>query len=101
MTGKDQRVAVSTGGSQGIGAGLVAGYRRLGWAVVTNTRAIKPSEDPDVPALERDISQPATADRITGNAMARFGRIDTLVNNAGVFVSKPFTGYTAQDHALI
>ena len=101
MTGKDQRVAVITGGSQGIGAGLVAGYRRLGWAVVANARAIKPSKDPDVLAVEGDISQPATADRITGDALARFGRIDTLVNNAGVFVSKPFTGDTAQDHALI
>jgi NAD(P)-dependent dehydrogenase (short-subunit alcohol dehydrogenase family) len=69
--------------------------------VVANTRAIKPSEDPDVLAVEGDISQPATADRITGDALARFGRIDTLVNNAGVFVSKPFTDYTAQDHALI
>jgi NAD(P)-dependent dehydrogenase (short-subunit alcohol dehydrogenase family) len=46
-------------------------------------------------AVEGDISQPATADRITGDALARFGRIDTLVNNAGVFVSKPFTDYTA------
>jgi NAD(P)-dependent dehydrogenase (short-subunit alcohol dehydrogenase family) len=99
MTGTDQWVAVITGGSQGTGAGLFAGYRRLGWAVVTNTRAIKPPEDPDVPAVEADISQPATADRITGDAPARFGRIDTLVNNAGVFVSKPFTGYTAEDHA--
>ena len=52
-------------------------------------------------AVEGDISQPATADRITGDALARFGRIDTLVNNAGVFVSKPFTDYTAQDHALM
>ncbi|HWN01201.1 MAG TPA: SDR family oxidoreductase [Streptosporangiaceae bacterium] len=101
MTGKDQRVAVITGGSQGIGAGLVAGYRRLGWAVVANARAIKPSEAPDVLAVEGGISQPATADRITGDALARFGRIDTLVNNAGVFVSKPFTDYTAEDYALM
>src|SRR5260370_10581826 len=90
-----------TGGSQGAGAGVVAGYRRLGWAVVANARAIKPPEYPDVLAVEGDISQPATADRITGDALARFGRIDTLVNNAGVFVSKPFTDYTAQDHALM
>jgi len=75
--------------------------RRLGWAVVTNTRAIKPSEDPDVLAIEGDISQPATADRITGDALARFGRIDTLVDIPGVFVSKPFTDYTAEDYALM
>jgi NAD(P)-dependent dehydrogenase (short-subunit alcohol dehydrogenase family) len=101
MTGKDQWVAVITGGPQGIGAGLVTGYSRLGWAVVTNTRAIKPSQDPDVLAVEGDICQPATADRITGDALARSGRIDTLVNNAGVFVSKPFTDYTAEDYALM
>jgi NAD(P)-dependent dehydrogenase (short-subunit alcohol dehydrogenase family) len=75
MTGRDQRVAVITGGSQGIGAGLVAGYRRPGRAVVANARAIKVSEDPDVLAVEGDISQPATADRITGDALARFCRI--------------------------
>jgi NADP-dependent 3-hydroxy acid dehydrogenase YdfG len=54
-----------------------------------------------VPAVEGDISQPATADRITGDTLARFGRIDTLINNAGVFVSKPFTDHTAEDYALM
>jgi NAD(P)-dependent dehydrogenase (short-subunit alcohol dehydrogenase family) len=48
-----------------------------------------------------DIAEPATADRIIGTALERFGRIDTLVNNAGVFISKPFTDYTAQDYALV
>jgi NAD(P)-dependent dehydrogenase (short-subunit alcohol dehydrogenase family) len=101
MTENDRRVAIITGGSQGIGAGLVAGYRRRGWAVVANARTIKLSEDPDVLAVEGDIAKPATADRIVEGALERFGRIDTLVNNAGVFVSKTFTDYTDEDYALV
>jgi len=101
MTGNDRRVAIITGGSQGIGAGLVAGYRGRGWAVVANALTIKPSEDPDVLTVEGDIAKPATADRIIEGALERFGRVDTLVNNAGVFVSKPFTSYTAEDYALV
>jgi NAD(P)-dependent dehydrogenase (short-subunit alcohol dehydrogenase family) len=98
-----RKVAIVTGGSQGIGAGLVSGYRGRGWAVVASARTFKPSGDPD-PALltvDGDITDPATADRIIGAALEGFGRIDTLVNNAGVFLSKPFTEYTAQDYALI
>jgi NAD(P)-dependent dehydrogenase (short-subunit alcohol dehydrogenase family) len=101
MTENDRRVAIITGGSQGIGAGLVAGYRGRGWAVVANALTIKLSEDPDVLAVEGDIAKPATADRIVEGALERFGRIDTLVNNAGVFVSKPFTDYTAEDYAVV
>jgi NAD(P)-dependent dehydrogenase (short-subunit alcohol dehydrogenase family) len=101
MTGNDRRVAIITGGSQGIGAGLVAGYRGRGWAVVANARTIRPSEDPDVLTVEGDIANPATADRIVEGALERFGRIDTLVNNAGVFISKPFTDYTAEDYDLV
>jgi NAD(P)-dependent dehydrogenase (short-subunit alcohol dehydrogenase family) len=96
-----QKVAIITGGSQGIGAGLVAGYRRQGWAVVATARAIKPSENPGVLAVDGDISEPATAERIIDAALGRFGRIDTLVNNAGVYISKPFTDYTAEDYALV
>jgi NAD(P)-dependent dehydrogenase (short-subunit alcohol dehydrogenase family) len=77
-------VAIITGGSQGIGAGLVASCRGWGWAVVASARTIKPSEDPDVLAVECDIADPATAGRLTGEALDRFGRIDTLVNNGGV-----------------
>jgi NAD(P)-dependent dehydrogenase (short-subunit alcohol dehydrogenase family) len=69
--------------------------------VVANARTIKPSEDLDVLTVEGDIAKPATADRIIEGALERFGRIDTLVNNAGVFVSKPFTEYTAEDYALV
>jgi NAD(P)-dependent dehydrogenase (short-subunit alcohol dehydrogenase family) len=98
VTGK---VAIITGGSQGIGAGLVAGYRARGWAVVANALTIKPSEDPAVLTVPGDIAQPATAERIIGAALERFGHIDTLVNNAGVYLSKPFTEYTAADYAVI
>jgi NAD(P)-dependent dehydrogenase (short-subunit alcohol dehydrogenase family) len=96
-----QKVAVVTGGSQGIGAGLVEGYRQRGWAVVANSLSITPSQDPDVLTVKGDISRQATADEIMSRAMDRFGRVDTLVNNAGVFVSKPFTDYTAEDYALV
>ena len=88
MTGK---VAVITGGSQGIAAGLVAGYRGEGWGVVASARAIEPSEDADLVTVAGDITQRATAERIVDAALRRFGRIDTLVNSAGVLISKPFT----------
>ncbi len=101
MTRNDRRVAVITGGSQGIGADLVAGYRGRGWAVVASALTIKQAEDPDVLTVEGDVAKPATADRIIEGALERFGRIDTLVNNAGVFVSKPFTDYTADDYATV
>jgi NAD(P)-dependent dehydrogenase (short-subunit alcohol dehydrogenase family) len=96
-----RRVAVITGGSQGIGAGLVDGYRRLGWAVVASARTMKATADPDVVTVEGDITDPATARRIVDAALERFGQVDTLVNNAGVYLSKPFTEYTAADYALV
>ena len=101
MTADRRRVAIITGGSQGIGAGLVAGYRDRGWAVVTGALTIKPSDADDLVTVEGDIAQPATAGRIIDAALDRFGRVDTLVNNAGVFMSKPFTSYTTDDYALL
>ena len=98
MTGK---VAIITGAAEGIGAGLVGGYHARGWAVVASARRIKPSEDPDVAAVDGDIAEPATAEKIIGAALDRFGRIDTLVNNAGVYLSKPFTDYTPADYARV
>ncbi len=101
MSETGQKVAIVTGGSQGIGAGLVEGYRQRGWAVVANSLTIKPSADPGVLTVAGDISDQATAGQIMSQALDRFGRVDTLVNNAGVFVSKPFTEYTAEDYALV
>ncbi len=101
MSHKEQKVAVVTGSSHGIGAGLTAAYRSRGWAVVGNSRSGIPSDDPGVLVVAGDISEPETAERIVAAAVERFGRIDSLINNAGVFVSKPFTEYTAADYALV
>jgi NAD(P)-dependent dehydrogenase (short-subunit alcohol dehydrogenase family) len=101
VTETEQKVAIVTGGSQGIGAGLVDAYRQRGWAVVVNSLHVKPSKDPDVLTVAGDVSEQPTADRIMSRALDRFGRVDTLVNNAGVFVSKAFTDYTAEDYALV
>jgi NAD(P)-dependent dehydrogenase (short-subunit alcohol dehydrogenase family) len=100
MSDQDRKVAIVTGGSQGIGAGLVAEYRRRGWAVVTASRTLKPARDTGVLSVKGDITDPATTDRIISGALESFGRIDTLINNAGIFISKPFTDYTADDFAV-
>jgi NAD(P)-dependent dehydrogenase (short-subunit alcohol dehydrogenase family) len=92
-----RKVAIITGASQGIGAGLVAAYREIGYAVVANSRTIDQAEADDLATVAGDISDPATADLIVKTAVERFGRVDTLVNNAGVFIAKPFTEYTAED----
>jgi NAD(P)-dependent dehydrogenase (short-subunit alcohol dehydrogenase family) len=98
MTPDARSVVIVTGASRGIGAGVVAAYRRRGWAVVANARAVEPSRDAGTLTVQGDVTEPATCDRIVAEALERFGRVDTLVNNAGVFLSKPFTDYTAQDY---
>ena len=97
----DRKVVIVTGGSQGIGAGIVEGYRQSGWAVVATARKIAPGSDPALLAVPGDLSDPSTADRIVSEAVGTFGRIDTLVNNAGVYLSKPFVDYTADDYATV
>ncbi len=101
MSTPERKVAIITGGSQGIGAGLVAEYGRRGWAVVATSRTIPPDENPAVLTVDGDISDAATTDRIITGALGRFGRIDTLINNAGVYISKAFTDYTAEDYAAV
>ncbi|QFZ18346.1 SDR family NAD(P)-dependent oxidoreductase [Saccharothrix syringae] len=96
-----QKVAIITGASQGIGAALVPAYRKLGHAVVAVSRSIGPSDDPGVLAVRADLSQPGGGTRVVDEALARFGRVDALVNNAGVFVAKPFTDYTDEDFATV
>jgi NAD(P)-dependent dehydrogenase (short-subunit alcohol dehydrogenase family) len=96
-----QKIVVITGASQGIGAELVKGFRERGHRVVATARSIKPSDDQDILAVPGDIADPATAQRVIAQAVAKFGRIDTLVNNAGVFISKPFTSYTDEDYAAV
>lgn len=99
--GAEQKVVVITGASQGIGAGLVEGFRNRNYRVVANSRAIKPSSDAGVLAVAGDAGDPATAERIVSQALDRFGRIDTLINNAGVFIAKPFTDYTDEDYGAV
>ncbi|MGG7464243.1 SDR family NAD(P)-dependent oxidoreductase [Plantibacter sp. YIM 135347] len=98
---EQQNVAIVTGGSQGIGAGVVEGYRKLGYAVVATSRTIAPVDEPDLVTVQGDIGDPAVAERIVATAIERFGRIDTLVNNAGIFIAKPFTDYTQDDYAAM
>ena len=93
------KVAVITGASQGIGEALVKAYRAAGWKVVATSRSIRRSDDPGVVTVAGDIADPATAEKVVATAVGRFGRIDTLVNNAGVFTAKPFTEFTAADWA--
>ena len=97
----DRKVAIVTGGSQGIGAGIAEGYRDQGWNVVGTARSIAPVPDPAFLAVAGDLADPSTADRIVDETLATFGRIDTLVNNAGVYLSKPFVEYTADDYAAV
>src|SRR3954447_23890748 len=97
--GSTRKVAVITGASQGIGAGLVRGFVGLGWRVVANSRSIEPVASADMLAIAGDIADPAVADRVIGSAVETFGRVDTLVNNAGIFIAKPFTDYTEADFA--
>jgi NAD(P)-dependent dehydrogenase (short-subunit alcohol dehydrogenase family) len=93
----DQKVAIVTGASQGIGAGVVEAYRGLGYAVVANSRTIERGDDPNVIAVSGDIGERAVAEEVVRTATERFGRIDTLINNAGIFIGKPFTDYTVKD----
>jgi NAD(P)-dependent dehydrogenase (short-subunit alcohol dehydrogenase family) len=95
----ERKVVLITGASQGIGAGLVRAYRDRNYRVVANSRSIEPGADADVLAVAGDISEPDTAERMVRAALERFGRLDTLVNNAGVFLSKPFIEFTADDYA--
>jgi NAD(P)-dependent dehydrogenase (short-subunit alcohol dehydrogenase family) len=97
----DRKVAVITGASQGIGAALVEAYRGRGYRIVAIARSIRRSDDTDILAVPGDITDRRTAERSIAEGVARFGRIDTLINNAGVFIAKPFTQYTEADYAAI
>lgn len=94
-----QKVVIITGASQGIGAELVRAYSDRNYRVVATSRSIQPSADPDILAVPGDIGDPETAVRVVREALDRFGRIDALVNNAGIFTAKPFIEFTAEDYA--
>src|SRR5262249_32964804 len=96
-----RQTAIVTGASQGIGAGIAKGFVERGFNVVAN--ALKMTQSTEVAAsnhvalVDGDIGESATAARIVETALARFKSIDVLVNNAGIFITKPFTDYTAED----
>jgi len=96
-----RKTAIVTGASQGIGAGIVNGLVEQGWSVVANSR--KMTQSAEVAASDRvalvdgHIGEPATAARVVETALSRFKSIDALVNNAGIFFTKPFTDYTPED----
>ena len=93
----DRKVAIVTGASQGIGAGVVKAFRAAGYSVVATSRTIGSQTDEQILSVAGSIEDRAHAERVVAMAVDRFGRVDTLVNNAGVFVSKPFTDYTVED----
>ena len=97
----ERKVAVITGASQGIGAALVEAYRGRGYQIVAIARSIRRSNDTDILAIPGDIADRGTAERLIAEGMARFGRIDTLINNAGLFIAKPFTQYSEADYAAM
>jgi NAD(P)-dependent dehydrogenase (short-subunit alcohol dehydrogenase family) len=100
----DQKVVVITGASRGIGASLMRGFREIGYGVVANSRSINKSDlagDPVIVVVDGDIAEPNTAERIVSAAIERFGRIDTLINNAGIFIPKPFVDYSEADFATM
>ena len=92
-----QKVAIVTGASHGIGAGVAAALLGAGYGVVATSRSIQPSREADLLTVPGDIADAETAERVVELALDRFGRIDTLVNNAGIFIGKPFTDYTPND----
>ncbi len=96
-----QKVAIITGGSQGIGAALVVAFRSDGYAVVATALSMETPSDASVIAVSGDIADPATARHVVDQAHKHFGRVDCLVNNAGIYIGKPFTDYTPDDYAAI
>jgi len=96
-----QKTAIVTGASQGIGAGLVDAFLKRGYNVVANSRNIAKTNpfpaSPNLALVGGDIGDPKTAAKIAETSVSRFGRIDVLVNNAGVFIPKPFTEYTSEE----
>ena len=98
-------VAIVTGASSGIGLGITLALLEHGYGVVGTSRAISKSKElkasTNLLLVDGDISKKATAVKVTASAIEHFGRIDLLVNNAGIFIPKPFTDYTEDDYNLI
>ena len=99
-TTNGQPVVIVTGASQGIGAALVSAYANAGYKVVANSRSIEVSSDANVLNVPGDIGDPQTTARIMSQ-VDKLGRLDTLINNAGIFIAKPFTEYTFDEYEAI
>ncbi len=93
-----QKVVIVTGASQGLGEGIVNAFLARGYGVVGTSRSIKPSTHPNYVTYAGDIGDPATAKKVVELALASFGRVDTLVNNAGIFIANEFTKYSEQQY---
>src|SRR5258706_9134633 len=100
-----EKTAIVTGASQGIGAALVEEFLKRDYSVVGNSRNITKANPFPVSAnlalVDGDIGDPKTAAKIVDTAVSRFGRVDVLINNAGIFIPKPFTEYTTEDFNVL
>jgi NAD(P)-dependent dehydrogenase (short-subunit alcohol dehydrogenase family) len=103
MAGK--RTVIVTGASQGIGAAVVHAFLDRGYDVVATSRSVSKAgfaPSPNLVLVDGDIGQAATAEKVAQTAISKFGSIDHVVNNAGIFIAKPFTDYTAEEfHRLV
>jgi NAD(P)-dependent dehydrogenase (short-subunit alcohol dehydrogenase family) len=88
----ERKVVVVTGASQGLGEAFVKAYRERGWRAVGNSRSIAPSSDPDYVTVAGDVGEPEIARKVVRTALERFGRVDTLINNAGIWRPGPIEG---------
>src|SRR6266403_5601878 len=104
-TGKERLTAIVTGASSGIGLGITQALVERGYRVVANSRKITQSKDlrpsADLVLVDGDIGKKDVAVKVTDAAVNHFGRIDLLVNNAGIYIPKPFTDYTPEDFEMM
>ena len=105
MNTTQQTVAIVTGASSGIGLGLTQALLERGWRVVATSRSISKSKDlkpsPALILVDGEVSKKETAVKVVEAALNHFGRIDLLINNAGIFIPKAFTDYTEEDYNLV
>ena len=105
MKTTQQPVAIVTGASSGIGLGITQALLDRGWRIVATSRTISKSKDlkpsPDLVLVDGDAGKKETAIKAVDAAITHFGRLDLLVNNAGIFIPKAFTDYTEEDYNLV